>query len=672
MAFKSAGVYAEEYAQRYAQRTPSAIRAVFAGDFQKGPVGTALAITSHDELVTHFGLPTDKNYNDFAQVYRFLHYYSGIYVTRIADFSKKFETVGQFPTDVSVTPDNKITTFDISATNPYSLPASTVKKLKQTFKQYDRFTIAGDNADNEVAYTLLDVETFSFIPALQFDIFKGSDIQKLSATMTASVEMPTERQWESQNSSDDVGNPAGQFFVESPESFEIFSETFPANNEKSAISFFARSAGSWGNSLQIAIAKPEDFTINYSAQDVRTAKLAFPGVVVDTAFRRAPAQGQIGVLVALNGRVQEQFIGTAENIASIINTQSNYVFAKRGIGEIWSTAYQQGDIKKPLRLLGGADSEISVDDVRKAYQIFEDKDTFLFDVIIANELDSGLSAVNLARKRGDITAVVGANYNLFNSKNPAEITDNLVDWREHLYVIDGSACCQPQSEIINAQVLKFDNAAYVGNYGAWVDPFNNKTRLINLAGDIAGLRCLTNDKHGEWKASAGVNRGVLAHGIRLIWNPTQAHRDILYTHNINPVVAMQGVGNVLWGQRTMANLEDPFISWHVRSMTNMIVRNSSLILRQFVMENISQFTMQSVISSLQPLMNSIKAGGGLQEFYIRCDFNNNSPETMANNELIVDIFIKPTGIAEYIRLRVVNTGSESVAEVISREQINFR
>ena len=61
------------------------------------------------------------------------------------------------------------------------------------------------------------------------------------------------------------------------------------------MSFWARSPGSWGNSVQIAIVKPEDFKVNYSAADLTSAKLAFDGVVVDQAFRQPVTQGNVGV-----------------------------------------------------------------------------------------------------------------------------------------------------------------------------------------------------------------------------------------------------------------------------------------------------------------------------------------------------------------------------------------
>lgn len=674
MTYKSPGVYAEERAVRFARRNPSAIRAAFAGRFNKGPVGYALAITDIKELETHFGLPDDLNYNDFFQVARFLEYHPGIYVSRAANLDHTFDACADINVNLDVTVDRPITSLNL-AENPYGLTKSGIEKLKQTFKVLDRFTISGDNADRNAIYTVVNLDNFDFVPKLQHDVFKGDQIMRLSGATNASIEMPTLTKFNSTSTSDPVGTIGNEAFIESPEAFEFYRDSYAWNDVNSPIAFWARSPGSWGNGIQIAIVKPEDFRVNYSAADVTNVKLAFDGVIVDQAFRQPVPAGSIGVLVSLDGKVVEQFVGTevrtetGKFIEDEINLKSNYIFARRGIGKLWSTAFSARDINRPLSLIGGVDAEVSNTDIKNAYSVFEDQDVYQFDVVIANEQDEGMSAVNLARKLGNVTCVYGAGYNLFANKNPVHVVDSMIDFRENMYIIDGNACCVNSDSTVNAMVFKHDNTVFAGNYLACFDTYNNKHRLINIAGDVAGVRCETNDKHGSFKASAGVRRGVLKAGVRLLFNPTQAHRDMLYQHGINPVVAMNGVGNVVWGNRTLANVEDPFLSWHVRSVTNEIVRSASSMLKQFVMENINPYIMQSVVSSLSPMMNALKAGGGLQDFYIQCDQGNNSPETAANNELIVDIYILPAGVAEYIRLRVTNTGFESIATVMQRDQM---
>lgn len=675
MSFRSPGVYSTESQTRRAKRQSNQARAAFVGNFEKGPVGQAFVVTSVEELIENFGYPNDVTYNDWFQVFRFLQYYPACLAVRASNLEHTFDECAQIDSDITVTVETDYRSLEINGANPFGIKPQQIKNLQSTFKQFDRFTIEGDNADRGAIYTVMDPEAFSFVPKLKHDVFSGQRILRLSGVVNASIEMPTDAQYMQTPTNMPNGIPANEPFIESEDAFNLYNDSFAVNNIQTPLTIWARSPGNWGNGLQIAIVGPEDFKVNYSASTVKQAKLAFAGVVVDNAFRQAPNQGQVGVLVSLNNKIVEQFIvgqdpSSPNFIEDEINQKSKYIFVRRGIGPIYSTAFASADIKRPLTLVGGKDSEVSVDDIKKATNVFLDKDTYKFDVIISNELDKGLSAKNLAVQRSDIISITGADLSLFAMRDGAKTVDNLVDFRQHILTIDGCACRAEGAEsTVNAQVFQDSHAVFVGNYLVVHDPYNNKQRLINIAGDIAGLRCETNSNFGEWKASAGVNRGVLKSGARLVFNPTQPQRDIMYAHNINPVIAMNDVGNVMWGNRTMARLDDDFLSMHIRSMTNMLVRGSNYTLQQFVMENINTYSMHSVVASLSPLFNSVKAGGGLLDYYIVCDYTNNSDESMMNNQLYVDVYFRPTGVAEYICLRMNNTGSETIASVVEREQL---
>ena len=56
--------------------------AVFAGAFERGPVGQPQLITSQEELEKVFGKPTELSYNDWYQCYNFLEHSNSLYVTR--------------------------------------------------------------------------------------------------------------------------------------------------------------------------------------------------------------------------------------------------------------------------------------------------------------------------------------------------------------------------------------------------------------------------------------------------------------------------------------------------------------------------------------------------------------------------------------------------------------
>ena len=51
--------------------------AVFAGNFEKGPIGTYVYVDTVEDLIFYYDKPSDKNYNDWYQVYNFLQYGAG-------------------------------------------------------------------------------------------------------------------------------------------------------------------------------------------------------------------------------------------------------------------------------------------------------------------------------------------------------------------------------------------------------------------------------------------------------------------------------------------------------------------------------------------------------------------------------------------------------------------
>jgi len=50
-------------------------------------------------------------------------------------------------------------------------------------------------------------------------------------------------------------------------------------------------------------------------------------------------------------------------------------------------------------------------------------------------------------------------------------------------------------------------------------------------------------------------------------------------------------------------------------------------------------------------MEKVKGGEGVYEYEAICDETNNPPEVLDTNKLIVDLYIKPTRVAEYMYLQ---------------------
>ena len=58
------------------------------------------------------------------------------------------------------------------------------------------------------------------------------------------------------------------------------------------------------------------------------------------------------------------------------------------------------------------------------------------------------------------------------------------------------------------------------------------------------------------------------------------------------------------------------------------------------------FTRNRIISMIKPFLGSVQAGRGIQDFLVICDESNNTPDVISRNQLVVDVFIKPTYVAK--------------------------
>jgi phage tail sheath protein FI len=82
------------------------------------------------------------------------------------------------------------------------------------------------------------------------------------------------------------------------------------------------------------------------------------------------------------------------------------------------------------------------------------------------------------------------------------------------------------------------------------------------------------------------------------------------------------------------------------------------IMRFFVFEPNTTFTRTRVVNTLNPIFEVPKNNEGVQDFLIVCDERNNTPATIDNNELIVDIYIKPVRTAEFILVNFIATRTD--------------
>jgi hypothetical protein len=168
-----------------------------------------------------------------------------------------------------------------------------------------------------------------------------------------------------------------------------------------------------------------------------------------------------------------------------------------------------------------------------------------------------------------------------------------------------------------------------------------------------------------WFAPAGINRGQLGNITDIAFNPNQKQRDFLYQISLNPIVSFPGSGFVMFGQKTLQNKPSAFDRVNVRRLFLTLERATQSALRTFVFEPNTEFTRTRLRNTITPIFELAKNTQGLYDYLIVCDQRNNTPATIDNNELRVDIYLKPVKTAEFILVNFIATRTgQDFAELV--------
>jgi hypothetical protein len=219
------------------------------------------------------------------------------------------------------------------------------------------------------------------------------------------------------------------------------------------------------------------------------------------------------------------------------------------------------------------------------------------------------------------------------------------------------------------------NSNYCALYSPWVqiyDRFNDKLVYVPPSGHVAAQMAYNDFVGNPWDAPAGFSRGQLD-----ILTPsyifTQGERDTLCSNQVNPLQLYRGEGSVIWGQKTLQAKSSALSSVNVRRLLIIIEKAMAISLRTFVFEPNDVPTRFRIKSLLDEYLENLSAQGAFQieagdlGFHVLCSEANNTPATIDNLELHVDVFIKPIRAAEFIQLQSIITKSgASFEELIAR------
>ena len=173
-----------------------------------------------------------------------------------------------------------------------------------------------------------------------------------------------------------------------------------------------------------------------------------------------------------------------------------------------------------------------------------------------------------------------------------------------------------------------------------------------------------------WLAPAGTRRGLVDNALQLgyleaitgVFTPlgvSQALRDVLYLNQVNPITFIPGVGIANFGNKTLQGTSSALDRINVARLVCYMRARLETIGKQYLFEPNDQITRTEISNTITSLLIDLVAKRGVYDYLVVCDTTNNTPTTIDQNQLWVDIAIEPVKAVEfiYIPLRIENTGS---------------
>ena len=204
------------------------------------------------------------------------------------------------------------------------------------------------------------------------------------------------------------------------------------------------------------------------------------------------------------------------------------------------------------------------------------------------------------------------------------------------------------------------NSNYATTYGTWAkvgDGASGKQVWIPFSGVAAKIYARNDATYAPWYAPAGFNRGVVNGVNDIAVSPTQRQRDQLYRIAINPVTQFPAEGIIVFGQKTLQRKPTAFDRVNVRRLFLDLEKRTRQTLKFFIFEPNTFLTRNKVVNTLTPIFENCKQTEGVYDYLIVCDERNNPSSVIEQNELRVDIYLKPVRAAEFILVNfyAVNT-----------------
>lgn len=588
---------------------------VIVGATYTGPVYSRRLVTNNKEFIQTFGTPisgTDSEFDMYGAL-RFLSQSNSLYFTRVPNVgSDKYSSL-------CLTPGTGSTSANIISTTTSGIPTIALN-INSYPSGYTQSTRGGNPGIGDIEDTDTSAYTTATTPlviAAQGPGIYGNDI---AISIITSAHEGVSAGTSAISASLSTLNQTGYGFDWKYQFDDTANINAADATWKKVIRvnvYTKKSTASWPTSANYATTKPDE---SFLCSLDQTAKNA---------------------------------VGSSLFIGDIINGNSAYIYVK--VNGLVSTVLNAAtdltsvgaDYIKIMPLTSGVNSIANTNTsafTNVVDYLYSNKNDVTFSMLIATRGTDGsagyASYVNklntIAATRQDAVAIT-------------QIGLSTTKTRDAVIAIDNSGS------------LTYLNPSYTAKYTGFdqvYDSYTDKVLLLPKAPYAAALIARTDRIANVWNAPAGYARGVVADAVGQNVVLNDADIGILYSQNsINCSKKVPGLGHVIWGHRTAQLKQSALRDIEVRRTLIFIETSISLALNSFLFEPNTDKTRTRVYGIVNDFLKGIKNAEGINDYSAVCDSSNNTAAVIDNNQLNVDIYIKPTRTIDFIQLQTIVTRS---------------
>lgn len=582
--------------------------AAFCGYFEKGPIDEPVFITDVNQFKFIFGRGIDLHHNDWYQVYNYLQYSSGIWVTRTSG-NRRYNATNEERIFINNENDWK-DAYDSLETLGVKIVAQTPgawgNLLSVAVIEYEQWV---NNTEIKDGFYPQDLFTFFEEGYVGICVFR---IDKL-----------VERYYKTDQTINEINDESRYIYIK---------YNTEVKDYVNVIDCLA------GDGLTI-IDLNTTVELNFSSDLNKKYELLVK---------------QLTQVVDLNASTKLTIYDLNTTIALPFAHDLNRDPTNPDNAQYFT--YYGDNI---IQLTNGSTNFPTDRDIQASYDIFEAKADYDIDIIIGNDKYNN-AAVNLAEARRDVIAFIGMptsfiEYIKLNmgptdpqetaytqtglilatreTKIPKDVTDQII--KKMLEYLESV----PQSQFVH----------FTANVKHQLDGFTGNNKHVNIAADVAGLKAQAS-LITPWSTNAGLERGQ----IKNVNNMYLSIKDVntYYRRGLNYIE-----NNILMSQKTYYTKPSAFSRVNVRSLFNHIEKEVQKLLRYYVFEENTYRVRGIIASTVRKYLEEVKANRGIDAGKVHVYGQ--------DNEIIVDVYVKPTYVAEYIQLRMNNVGTETFSSVLS-------